>query len=76
MKLDFGPRDLCPLGHGPMWWTASDGAWACQQPRCEVTRPVTQREVMMRQFVETNSAMRQAFLAMPSAGLFRIVSTS
>jgi hypothetical protein len=48
MKLDLGPRDLCPLGHGPMWWWPTGGTWACQRPTCEVTEPVTQAEIDAR----------------------------
>lgn len=48
MKLDLGPRDLCPLGHGPMWYWPTGGTWACQLPSCEIAEPVTQVEVDRR----------------------------
>jgi hypothetical protein len=69
-------RDLCPVHGEPMWhWPAGD-AWACQRVTCEARRPVTQRDFMMRHFVETNRAMRETLLATPPRGLFRIVSTA
>ena len=40
VRLALGPRDLCPLGHGPMWWWPTGGTWACQLPTCEITTPV------------------------------------
>ena len=43
------PRDLCPLGHGPMWWWPSGGTWACQRPECEVTTPTDLDGVRLRE---------------------------
>lgn len=45
MIADYGTRDLCPLGHGPMWWWPTGGEWACQLPTCVVTTPVYAHQV-------------------------------
>lgn len=45
MRVDYGPRDLCPLGHGPMWYSPFADEHACQLPTCVMKTPVYAHQV-------------------------------
>ena len=33
-------KDLCPVHGIPMWYSPTDGTYACQKIECEATKPV------------------------------------